>query len=362
MRFSLKRDNEVKKINCTQKELGNKIKKNISKYIIFLLLGANIGVTILYCKPFICYYGQRAKYTIDESIYGDKLITDDREDLLNQMQQILENEFDSNLLHNYYANIKDLNYHNNTKDIFKDECSGYYDSSKNRIVEIYYNKNVFCHEFTHLISSDGTTSGFKKNNIGHGLTEGYTAFFNHKYFEFLIGDDKYNEYLYESSFAQSLVNIIGLDKMNEAFLTANQNILIDELVKIYGEKEDAYELLKSIDKINLAKSEEEKSNYAKEAYDKLLNYGLGIIIRDIKFSENGQNTSKEVMYHYMNLEDVGTTIGMNDKESDKILYEKVVDYCLYSTDKYKYNNSKVLTNLSQNYVIDYEQGNIIKNK
>lgn len=330
MKYKLQKDNNVKNINCTQKQLS----KRLSIIAMSFILG--IHIRLLSSTSTV----QDIKYNFYNLINKDeKFLPDRRNECLNDAKDIIEKKFNKELLENYYNNVKTLKYYYNSNDVLKEDVLGYYDSSYNRIIEIYDNKSVYYHEFSHMISrKDKDNVGFRKKDIGNGLNEGYTELFCHKYFGDLIGEESYKLYPYEIMFSEQLVNILGIEKMNEIFLTANQDMLIDELTKIYGTKKDAYDLLKSIDKLNKEEDNKKALEYSKDIYYKILHYSYA---KALEISNQQVNVRKKIFEPLCRLKKALNI----DNDFEVIILKEILDSLCDDNYKYKYGEFQNIKNV-----------------
>lgn len=354
MKFKLQRESKFREIKSSKEKLKKIIK--CSSWVVVILFDAVLWINIAKMDFDFPRIKQDLKYDISEMTSGNyfgQVITDERKKILDEIQEILEQNFNSDLLQNYYRNVKTLKYHYNPEDIYHYKYLGYYNGKNNRIIEIVYNKQTFTHELIHMTCQDGDNCGFRKNNLGFGLNEGYTNYFISYYFCEL----ERNSYKDETLFAEALANIIGIDKMNEAFLTTNQDILIDELVKIYGTKEDAIEFLKAIDKMNSCDNNEEKQACTSDAFDKLLNYGFGNMLKkDININDYYWYYGKDIAMERIRLLKTSGNLNLDESFYD-MFNNKIIDYCLNSHDKYKYSNDEKLNNFRNVYLNDIENTN-----
>lgn len=261
------------KFNITQ--LQNEILKKIFSAVppkVKLKRDAKKG-TIVKISPEIA----QEKYDISKYIkFGDfnKIIYD--------FYTILEKNFSNCSLGSFYTNLRSLkvkvrNY--NILDLismrlFETLDAGSYNTKKNKFTLIDEGgevvKSIICHELLHMSSTIETKyitfSGFFQENkktkktIGTALNEGYTEYLNQKYFNSVLESNYENEII----IAERLEFIIGKDKMQELYFSANLNSLIDELSK-YTTEENAISIIQDLDKVMKSKEKEESKRlrYAK---------------------------------------------------------------------------------------------------
>lgn len=163
------------------------------------------------------------------------------------------------------------------------------------------NRSTLAHEFLHLLSSrydkknkafhSGFTMISKSASVGYGLTEGMTEFLNENLLGY-CGDNTFAySYYAERSCVKMLCEIIGTEKMVEAYFNNDLELLIDELTEIYGTKEDAIKLITTIDSLHIVvlyeKEKIETSGIVDEVLTQFLKYYYAKTSRDI---ENGVYT------------------------------------------------------------------------
>ena len=211
----------------------------------------------------------QGKYDVTKYInYGDF------DEIFYMFYQILEDNFFQHNLAAFYTNLKSLkvkvrNY--NIIDLisiqlFQSLDVGSYNTNRNRLTVL--NKkcdkisSIICHELLYMastIESHNTTFvGFLQENkatkktLGIALNEGYTEYLNKKYFNSTLETTYENEI----AIAEKIEFIIGKDKMQELYFTANLNGLIEELSK-YTTNENAISIIKDLDKIMNSKEKQD---------------------------------------------------------------------------------------------------------
>lgn len=119
---------------------------------------------------------------------------------------------------------------------------GLYDI-KNNIIHLT-NNFEFPHELNHMSSTfyDGENyySGFSQKGVGDGLNEGYTELLSERYF------NKKDSYPVETKIMSNLEKIIGRDKMEYFYYTADLYNLIKELEQ-YDSKENIRNFINCVD-------------------------------------------------------------------------------------------------------------------
>lgn len=241
------------------------------------------------------------------------------DEIFYRFYQILEENFSHHNLSAFYTNLKSLrvkvrNY--NIMDLisiqlFQTLDAGSYNTNKNRLTVIDKASDeissIICHELLHMASTIETQHttfvGFHQENkatkktIGVALNEGYTEYLNKKYFNSTLETTYENEI----DIAERIEFIIGKDKMQELYFTANLNGLIDELAK-YTTVEKAISIIKDLDKIMKSKEKQE--------------------IKEQKYSEIRKNISKIYIEQQKQLLDEGK-ISEEEFFKRKIMYGSV---------------------------------------
>ena len=151
-----------------------------------------------------------------------------------KFKKVLELNFDSTDLHNFYYNSEWVKVHKFIPNPFT-YTIGYYDSGINKLK---YRSISLYHELFHLASTNNEIipahCGFEINeenkSIGYALNEGYTDLLAERYFNEDIEDSYYEE----AQFARSIERIIGRKKMEKLYLNADIIGLINELKKYYS--------------------------------------------------------------------------------------------------------------------------------
>lgn len=209
----------------------------------------------------------QGKYDITKYInYGDF------DEIFYMFYQILEDNFFQHNLAAFYTNLKSLKVRNyNIIDLisiqlFQTLDAGIYNTNKNKLTVINEKSteisNIICHELLHMASTIetkvSTFVGFHQKNkttkkdIGVALNEGYTEYLNKKYFN----SNLETAYENEIAIAEKIEFIIGKDKMQELYFTANLNGLIEELSK-YTTIENAIGIIKELDKVMKSKEKQD---------------------------------------------------------------------------------------------------------
>ncbi len=125
-------------------------------------------------------------------------------------------------------------------------------------------ENALFHELNHVSSSyyDGDDySGLSQNEFGTGLNEGYTELLMERYYQFT------DSYCVEKRIAINLEKIIGREKSEECYYTANLYDFIEEL-KQYDTEEN---ILKFINYVDIMSSLIDNSILNKVYYHILVN-------------------------------------------------------------------------------------------
>lgn len=152
-------------------------------------------------------------------------------------------------------------------------------------------KLILNHELFHAITTFEGISGFSQKNIGTAINEGYTELINKKIFFNEMKEKDYFKntgYPYEYRIAKIIELIIGEDKMQNLYLNADLNGLINELSK-YQNRNKVIQFIKDTDDIKKIRS----SNFTnKEEIYSILN----IRIQKFLYSTYSNKFDKEVNY------------------------------------------------------------------
>lgn len=188
----------------------------------------------------------------------------DKEDVYNQLyeaagdnQEFIETMYDPINDFSEYLQVDDLLNTIETLEIVQEEDSvfdnenivGYYDRYENKIVispevsEGYEKDSVLFHEGWHYLSQGGFSiySDVFDGYIGNGIDEGMTQMLTNEYW---MSD---NSYAINICYVQALAELVGSDKMKEAYVSDDGlYMLIDEMSN-YMSEDDAYSMIKNVD-------------------------------------------------------------------------------------------------------------------
>ena len=189
----------------------------------------------------------RRNHMIDNSIQEFKNVIEEK-----------MNHIDLSLFHNnvdqvtvYMKNFKLNNF------IYRNSISGIYDSKTNSIeIDKSDYLDTIDHELMHMASSHYDQNNKKSycgfhqrstginSSIGKGLNEGYTELLIDRYFR----SDKVKglSYHFEKQIASNLETIIGQDKMEQFYMSANLYGLVEEL-KQYKTEEEVLKFISDVD-------------------------------------------------------------------------------------------------------------------
>ncbi len=189
------------------------------------------------------------KIKLSPELQADYLVTNEVENAnehlqvsINKFIEMLHQKFPEELLLYFYRNIGSLDTKITSEkdDVNKETVVlGSYRADKNRmLVSDDENEITIFHELFHMASTyyDFKTktkySGFCQNTIGKGINEGYTQLLTNRNTE---GFSYF--YLYETRIATMVEEIVGQEKMQKNYFTANLKGLIEELTKYISEEE-----------------------------------------------------------------------------------------------------------------------------
>lgn len=170
---------------------------------------------------------------------------------------VVVNNFSKDDLTNFYNNINTVN--TKIKNfklknfIFNDNTAATYQARQNliKLNKTYVEKNIY-HELFHMSSSKIINKykiycGFRQNNIGRAINEGYTELLTYRYFSLDNASSCIYEYLKIT--VENLEKIVGKEKMESLYLNANLYGLINELKK-YSNEEEIMRFIANTDFIN----------------------------------------------------------------------------------------------------------------
>lgn len=224
--------------------------------------------------------------------YSNKNIKDeDLKEKITTFIKIMESNFPLEHLNNLFNNISwvDIVSDSNKKNYKK----GTYKLSENKIILVdkNYDQALF-HELLHLastnfISTNAIASGFlyktPEFSFGKAFNEGYTELMKYKIF----GYEPSSAYKYFFDIVMILDDIIGYEKMEKFYLTANVKGLIEEL-EVYYTKEEIKNFFLNLDFILKLYNEkgiivEEKINEYKMNISKFLMKAIKKMNMDVNY-------------------------------------------------------------------------------
>lgn len=278
---------------------------------------------------------------------------------ISEFTQLMLNHFPSQNLIMLYNNINELKVEgisiNKRENRLKSYLNkkrpklvavGEYNCNLNRIrviekvSEIYLPHELF-HMSTNFVDQDNEIvyNGFRQSkfetneSIGEGLNEGYTEYMVAKYY----GSDRLSsnpQYALLTGIVANIENVIGKDKMENFYLTANLKGLVDELTKYIG-YDETMKFISSTDYLYKNVNHSKKSKKEKE-----------VLLEQLKFVNNfmimlGANKAiKQLIDEEIEPKDLGTAIGglrtfsMNlrnekyDASLSKEQYKNIICYLL----------------------------------
>lgn len=179
--------------------------------------------------------------------FGDKI--------LRFIKVIIEN-FNPEVLNNFYNNLKTIKVSSKSlvlrNFLLHTNAVGTYNPKHNEIaIATETDDTTITHELLHMASSfykdKMSRSGFNQFyskgllNIGNGINEGYTELLNQRYFggtEYPLGIRRsISTYGYLKLITEKLEQIVGKEKMENLYFSANLKGLIQELNKYASEEE-----------------------------------------------------------------------------------------------------------------------------
>lgn len=252
-----------------------------------------------------------------------------------KFSEIMVNNFSSKNLINFYNNINELiiKDRRKLKKLFKKFPNASYFVFENKIC-IYENniKVDLPHELFHMASSyvdlennieycgfsQDIKEDLKINRIGEGINEGYTQFMIKKYYGNDYGADCSSSYKLLMIISEKIEKILGKDKMENLYLTANLKGLIDEL-SIYMKEEDIIKFINVTDylkdNINLNNKKQVEEDQLRDSliYISYFLISLGTLnaIKKIKYKEINFDEFIDILNEISNF---GISIKIKDKE------------------------------------------------
>lgn len=173
----------------------------------------------------------------------------------------ISKNFQESSLINFHNNLNELkiNYEDFEIDNFmrKIGAVGVYDTLGNKISICNNGFLAIFHELFHMASSiykkQHIYSGFRQfsikenKSIGRGINEGYTQLLTERYFGNIKGVKK--SYRLETNIASKIEQIIGKEKMENLYLSANLFGLVEELCE-YDDLKNVVDFIEKVDFLN----------------------------------------------------------------------------------------------------------------
>ena len=180
-------------------------------------------------------------------------------EFINMFDYVIRRNFPEEVLNNYYDNISDFGIYCTLFQFGKDEkYAGRYDILGNIINIDISNERLLgsiYHELFHLAStnrfqSERLATGFKSyqfgRTIGEKLNEGYTDLLANRYFENVGATIGYPIVM---KYVSALEQVVGKEKMEAYYLTANPGALVNDL-SVYDSIENIMFFINSLDYIH----------------------------------------------------------------------------------------------------------------
>jgi len=179
---------------------------------------------------------------------------------LENFQKVLEANVPKENLKFFYKNITSLKIGISNLNLYNfihsSNFSGFYILRRNKIkIKLTALKETMYHELLHMATTyvDGlkvlycgfSQESFDQISFCDSINEGYTELLNSRYF---LDGKETNGYRFQVTTAKMLERIIGMEKMQNLFFTANLQGLIDEL-KVYASEEDIMKFIANSDYI-----------------------------------------------------------------------------------------------------------------
>ena len=197
------------------------------------------------------------------------------------------------------------------------------------------NKDVYFHEVNHLFTKYTLKNSLNfANNLNKDiLSETVNELFTREYldnYELITNNAGYEEYMY---YIYALAELLEIDTLKQYKFYDNESILISGLLKIDNNFDKAYELINSINSVDLDNSEIYKkihdsySYFYKKKYNKEISENLDILI---------------YFYNTKVLTDKEREILRNNLKLDR--YDREIKFIPkgYISENYKFNHNKII--------------------
>ncbi len=278
-----------------------------------------------------------SKVNIPPELIVDYSVTIDKEqieettyEVIMEFLDIMQKNFSEDSLKFFYNNINNLKIANLKADDVNSSSKtvGTYNVKKNEIAILEDdNECTMFHELFHMASSyydskaKAEFCGFHQTNptisIGVGLNEGYTELLTIRFTK------KNYSYIYETYIADIIEKIIGKDKMQKLYFSANLFGIIDELSK-YEKKDKVIKFIQAIDiytKYNsINRILPKKKEIIAESIETIEEFLIQIKLKKIKEDIESENRQD---YIYLRLENFFSTI---DYSKRILSFEKIQNY------------------------------------
>lgn len=242
----------------------------------------------------------------------------------------------------FFENLKTLiieEKNNFNKFIFiKTSTTGHYYGYENKITllkeDIFYS---IYHELLHCASrkyrEKQLNCGFykfiyddkKKKTIfklGKGLTEGYTALLEERYFNY-INKNKSSSYVVEKFIAEFIERIVEKEKMEKLYFNADLDGLIKEL-KVFSNEEDIYSFLNYLDTILKGNKKDTTPKKLNEIYEFIARFLLKSYVCKLIALLNNKTISRSTFCNLFDdfVEELSTNVVHNKKNTYYFLTEE----------------------------------------
>ncbi len=222
----------------------------------------------------------------------------------------MESNFPKETLNFFYNNFNSLKivYMKNDPILLENRITGSYNVLKNKISILEGSDEcTLIHELFHMASScydgkiDTIFSGFEQKNstisMGKGINEGYTELLTRRYTKKIS-----RSYLYQIYIASIIEQIIGIDKMQELYLSGHLYSLIKELSK-YIVYDEVINFIQSID--IYTNNESKKDKIVIESLEVIEKFLLQVQLKKLKEDLATLNPDENVeIYIYKRLANI----------------------------------------------------------
>lgn len=184
-------------------------------------------------------------YLLLNAIYLNNNLSDNEKDILYSLINIIEGNPYIDKEEAYYSLLNvDINNVERPENVAEEVVACYdYNNIDISIYEDNDRENVLRHEGIHCIICND-----KNKKLPNVIVEGVTELLNNEYF-YVSQDVKDKYYFREKAFVKILCEIVGAEKVLEAYTTGDMDLIYDELENITGTKREAHDAIDLVEKV-----------------------------------------------------------------------------------------------------------------